>query len=481
MFKKMIMQVAALGLALESVYADPGFVGTDPQGSEKAVESKQKNKSNDVLKQGAPKPEKDGGMDIRLYGKATGIMYHAKNAKDAKLQNNGKKSNLGVAMDETAFGLKMQGDTAKFGGMEWGANVSLTMDKYSDNVVKDSYIYLRNMEKWGNFQIGNFKGVEYRATNQVKDTQTGTGGPLDNSDYQNALFNLASGVNNVQLDARGSVGRALKIMWNSPVLSGFQLGLSYTPNSTVKGFGTMNSNAPTSSSTANIHRDPIHPDHNNMSKSVLATSLTWGRTLSSGAKVSLGATVINGAARTYYSKVNQIKTGTYQYNPGLINRHKIQSYVFAAGFDYKGIEAGVQYIENGKSGEAKEFTGRNAGRGYAGGLGYNFGANKIGVGYHHFVRKNGTTPLRYTPAVKIPGGRPAALRNNQYLGKSHADTVTAQFQHVITDGLATFFEYGNFRSRTSEENFHLAQEQNYATAVRKNQAHTFLVGIGIYF
>ncbi len=477
MQNKNIAYAALLGLALTAVSAEDGFAGESPNDAAKIVDAKaDKNRSNQNITQGKPKSKKDGGIAIGITGQGTGVVYNVKNSKGARHQNGGKVTNLGVSIDESAVGLVFTGETASFGGLDFGGKLSLAVDNYNDGgTFKDVYVNVGNENVWGILYIGNLKGVEYRMANHVKYTQTGLGGVADNSDAQNALINVASGVQHLQTHLKYGSSRAIKAMWLSPKVSGFQAGVSYTPNTNSLSAGAIKS----SMITGSWPLDPISPNNQNMHKGLTSFGLSWDKKMSNGATAKLGAVLMTGATRVYYWKVENYGTGRDVYNPATINRHKVFAYTLAAGLEYKGVEAGLQYLDNGKSGEAKDFKGRKGQKGYAAGLGYNWGVNKVGLGYQHIVRKNGTAPAGYTP---VTGGSVTSRSFSKVgLGKSSADTYGVQYQHVVTEGLTAFAEYAHVRSTTSTENFQLAQIHDVTSAVRKNSGHAFLVGMGFYF
>lgn len=482
MQNKFIAYAVLMGFALTAVAAEDGFYGDSPNDSAKIVEPKKGQESEQSIKQGKAKVKKDGGPAIYISGYGTASAYTAKQSSGAVHQGGGKRG-IGTGIDESTLGLHVEGETDRFGGLEWGSVISLAVDNYNEGKpFKDAYMKVGKMDKWGMLYLGNVKGVEYRMANHAKNTQTAIGGAFDNSDVQKALINVASGVEHLQTELSYGASRAVKAMWLSPKVNGLQVGVSYTPNSESVAFGGIRSSYPTadaSSSAVARRADPIHPKHTNMYKGLTAFGLNWEKKLKSGMKVMLGGVFMTGATRVYYPKIDGQGSSAH-YNPGLINRHGVRAFTLAAGIEYKGFEAALQYLNNGKSGQAKDIRGRKGQTGYAAGIGYNWGVNKVGFGYQHISRKLGTAPRGYAAA---PGdvSTGASTFSQVGFGKSRADSYGVQYQHVITEGLAALAEYAHVRSTTSAENYRLAQYHDATSAVRKNSGHGFLVGLGFYF
>jgi|SRR5271156_1192751 len=113
-------------------------------------------------------------------------------------------------------------------GLVYGGAAVLNVDraKSSSDRISEAYVYLTHKDA-GTFMIGDTQGVESTMMYSGTDVLGGNGGPA-NSDLSKVV-NTPVGV-----DWRTSLSpdddTASKIVWISPNVSGFQLGLSFTPN-----------------------------------------------------------------------------------------------------------------------------------------------------------------------------------------------------------------------------------------------------------
>lgn len=459
-----------------------------PRAAKRAVVKKMEEKPV-VVKQTSHDPvvRSSNAIDVRIIGEGTALAVFPMNQGKVKHHNTGKASKAVFAMDETNIGLLANGKTDRFYGLNYGLKVTLTMDKYGESgtVVKDSYLTFGNNEKWGDFYIGNIKGAEYRVVNTVTPVLDGLGAFMYND--WTPFVNLASGINRTELELEGKVSRAAKVMYVSPKLHGFQFTASYTPNSRHNGFGpTLQSHTPNSMAnmaTVITRVDTINPAITKYHTDSWAAGLSYTKGFDNGATVNAGASVITSATKSYIVA----PTATTYDVQKLSWYRRVLSYTLGVVGTYKGVELGVQWIDNGKSGEARHFSGRNAGKGIAAAIGYKFGAHKVAAGYYHFYRKLGTTPSNYGGPTNSTGAAVAGsgVGANVNLGSAKMDGLAAVYTHQVAEGLKFFGEYGVLRTRTSNEAYRLAFAHSQTTAgsagVPSNTAHAILAGLSINF
>ncbi|GGF04888.1 hypothetical protein GCM10011611_07880 [Aliidongia dinghuensis] len=95
----------------------------------------------------------------------------------------------------------------------------------NNTTIKDSYIYLRNAQSWGEVRIGDFSDVR---RDDAVGTNAGVTGDQNTGANSAAIYFSNSPVFNLttlNLDSRGT-----KIAYYSPVIAGFHFAASYTPD-----------------------------------------------------------------------------------------------------------------------------------------------------------------------------------------------------------------------------------------------------------
>ena len=107
------------------------------------------------------------------------------------------------------------------------ATVTTTTGFQSSNntTIKDSYVYLKNTANWGEFRIGDDSDVR---RNDAVGVNAGVTGDQNIGANSSDIYFSGSPVFNettLNLDGRGT-----KLVYYSPTVMGFHLGLSYTPD-----------------------------------------------------------------------------------------------------------------------------------------------------------------------------------------------------------------------------------------------------------
>ena len=112
------------------------------------------------------------------------------------------------------------------------ANTTTGFASANNTTIKDSYIYLKNAATWGEFRIGDDSDVR---RNDAVGINAGVTGDQNIGANSSDIYFSGSPVFNettLNLDGRGT-----KLVYYSPTVMGFHLGLSYTPD---KGGGHTN-------------------------------------------------------------------------------------------------------------------------------------------------------------------------------------------------------------------------------------------------
>ena len=126
-------------------------------------------------------------------------------------------------------------------GLEYGFHVEMEVDASdSGNTIEESYLFLSG--DWGRVNLGSEDGANYLLQVAAPSADSNIDGirqhvqPVDYTIAQTAAANAAGAVSNPNGVFEGfdydndETGKAQKITYLSPVMNGFQAGLSYTPD-----------------------------------------------------------------------------------------------------------------------------------------------------------------------------------------------------------------------------------------------------------
>lgn len=434
----------------------------------------------------------DNNLEVNIIGEMTGVAAFPMNSGKAKDMQYGKGSKVVFGVDDTGIGVLAKGKASVMNQpLEFGTKVTLTMDKYGDpnagttSVLKDSYVYFGNSEKYGLFYLGNLKGAEYRVVNTVTPVLGGLGSFMWND--WSPFINISSGIDTTNLELTGKTSRASKLLWASPVWRGLQATVSFTPNSRHFGFGAIQNKSATALGAltrTQLTTDSINSAITTYYMNQFAAGLSYKHMFHNGATAQLAGSVLTGQTKAYITDPNSgVNNGYLLQN--LNNYRRALSYTLGAVGTYQNYEFGVQWIDNLKSAQPYNFSGRDAGKNISTAVAYKMDIHKFALGYSHYQRKLGITPTGYQ-AINVFGGANAVVAvpgvgGNTPLGKARYDGFTAVYTQHPVEGLRLFAEYGLLKMNTSNEYFKVAKAQNVGSAVPSQIAHGILTGLSINF
>jgi len=106
------------------------------------------------------------------------------------------------------------------------ANTTNGYQSSNNTTIKDSYLYVKNAATWGEFRIGDDSDVRRNvATGNNAGAANGDGNLGANSAAIAWLNTPVYNFTTMNLDSRGT-----KVVYYSPTVAGFQLGMSFTPD-----------------------------------------------------------------------------------------------------------------------------------------------------------------------------------------------------------------------------------------------------------
>lgn len=351
-------------------------------------------------------------------------------------------------------------------GLEYMYRVTLETIPKSSNIIDQNYIQIKS--RIGTFQFGDTVGPEDTMIYDAGKIIGGTGG-FDGG-YSN-VYNMSAGVIRGN-DNIGDTGNATKIVYYSPEIMGFQLGVAYTPNTAHRGddklnnYGSSSEKLPGNKGLWDFSRAQPADLRN------IAVGLTykkemgkWSMTLS-GAGITAKSYIFSGQAGNV--------TG------GRVPLQNTKAYQLGAVFGYGDIRFGGGYLDNGNSHlpRTRNFTfnntaapninlgsmsSGNAGRAWNLGAGYTMGAYRFAGSYQRTTRNTGD------------------------LMKAQSDFWSFTTDVTPVNGLTVYAEADYIRSRTNDvavarENlFHDRSSNPQNVAVANNSGLLGIVGTKIAF
>jgi predicted porin len=258
--------------------------------------------------------------------------------------------------------------------------------------------------------------------------------------------------------------KAAKISWTSPIVSGFSVGLSFTPDSRDANLFKTNHDK----EICEVCGKENFVGSSAYSKNVITAGIAYeyGAPDDFNAKFSVGGWFGKG------------KPGCH--NAGNVEVRNIRAYNVGALFGYKDFKVSLGYTDNGKSllstkyatQEITEFDpnrtykiddpdvgikgGADAGKIYSIGFAYAFDKLVISAGY-------------FRSEVKFSSDE-----------KAKADIITLAVQHEFSKALGLYVEYDNIRTSTCDRAlaYAAACEQS---VVGKNRANAVIIGVKFNF
>jgi len=147
-------------------------------------------------------------------------------------ENNNEQANETDFVKATE--LHFSGETTLDNGLTVGAHIELDVDRNDDASVEESYAYFSG--SWGRVNFGEEDGAAYLLQVAAPSADSNVDGirPLVDGVNEDVLLgtNAAAGDFGALSYEQNQTGYETKLSYLSPVVNGFQIGASYTPNVT---------------------------------------------------------------------------------------------------------------------------------------------------------------------------------------------------------------------------------------------------------
>lgn len=405
------------------------------------------------------------GPTLSISGETNVVFYSFNSGR--KEENRGKGQGTHLTVQDSRLNFLFAGSSDSLGGFDYSGFIGVTGNTEAGKTsVEENWIKLQN--RWGRMILGGHRGVTDRMAFGAYSIMGGTGGFDGN--YKNVI-NLSTGTV-ISTDLVGAPKDANKITLVTPRLNGIQAGISFTPHGQQQGEAKLRTIGSRESGTKPYGKNNVGLGVN------YKTDLE-------GLGVKASATLISGQTQTLRRfAVTPAATQNDRFAEAIYSgdRYNTLSYALGLVLTYGDFEAGFEFIDNGKSQVLKSIKDRDAGQLYMAALGYNFGANKIALGYQYSERKLGTrfeaprTNTTYTIAAEN--------------AKAKANVVSLTYDRKLAKGLSLFAEANYFDYKTDDR---WVQAQNGARGtgvtgsssidqgVGNNHGHVMVLGTKVRF
>ena len=382
---------------------------------------------------------------------------------------------VSLAVPKSDLSFNVNGKTPTGYGYGYVVNfesISAASPSLTRNYVVFTHNYL------GSVQVGNVKGIDDSMSQSAYTIMGGLGGISGSvPDYFNFSEGVIKGTTMI-----GSPDIATKINWVSPAFEGFQVGVSYTPNTSHLGkLGRNNLSAQTTNGYG--HEAIMYPDNleapfglNNFVYSA-SYEKVW-----KDIKFNLNALLLTERARVVFPLGYDSVGAPLPADSRVFKTQHSKAYQLSALMTYKDVEIAAGFMNNQKSrlmtNELVQGYKRNkdargsynpegahlgdSGKAWNMGTRYTFGAYQAAVGYFQSDRKTDATNKATMKAV----------------------TTTLDFKAV--EGLVFFGEVNFIKTRTNQKAFDAAVsyyklDQKAQDSIGNNSGTVLILGTKVSF
>lgn len=346
------------------------------------------------------------------------------------------------------------------GGTEYKYRVNFEAIPGSSAYVNKNYVEFNG--GYGTTQFGMLKGTE---DTMRMDALSIAGGANAIDGSLNGVYNMSAGVID-GVNPIASTNKSAKAVWYSPTVSGFQVGVAYTPNTSFWGRGDKTNHRP-GENLGIGNSSAILP---------IKGSQPYGKN-----NMSIGLKYLDSSGLwTYGASAVMIRESTHMVVPGSQQRIPVRngrSYMLGAQVGYDQLRVVGGFIDNGKSRLPKNQTtlgsGSSAvdlgnthlgdsGKAYNVGGQWTTGAYQLAVSYYDTNRKTDAT------------------------GKAKSNMIVTSLDYSALQGLKFFTEVDFIRSKTNDSTKAISQtylntKGNGDKAIGDNAGTVMVIGTKLSF
>ncbi len=346
-------------------------------------------------------------------------------------------------------------------GLDYKYRINFQTIPGSSTYVNKNYVELSG--GFGTFQVGAVTGP---VDSMPESGASLIGGANGIDGGMNGIYNYSAGV----ISGANMVGeskRATKVVFYSPEVLGFQLGVSFTPNTSHMGDASKNNSVvgddlKAGNQTGYLYYDKNHAPYGRRN---LEMGITYKGNVEKWS-YALSATAIR--EKTQYTDFGKLK------DLGHVPMNNASSYQLTAAVGYDKWRVATGYIDNGKSRLPKNndieksiaymkdaYLG-NAGKAWNVGTSYTVGAYQFATAYHRTDRKTDATQ------------------------KASSDIVATSVDLSALEGLKFFGEVDFVRTRTNakaieNQQAYMDAEGKGNKAIGNNSGAVFILGTKMSF
>jgi hypothetical protein len=359
----------------------------------------------------------------------------------------GTANQIGIGASDLYF--TVTGATSSGITYKWRSNIAMISNK--NPIIDRNYIEVGG--NFGTFQIGSLTGPE---DTMPQSTLNILGGANTIDGALGSYYNMSAGVIS-GVAVLGTSKRASKIVYTTPSVNGVQVGIAYTPNTSLRGNSGPNSANPNASSSnpgAGAGNDKaIYPKTDSAAFGLknVSVGVTYKNTWDDFS-LALAAVMVTERSRLVLGN----SLATYAV-------HNQRSFDYSATLGYKDLRWALGYIDNGKSRLPKQAVAGlgdihqgNSGKAWNTGLQYTKGAYQFGLGYFNTKRKTDAS------------------------SSASSDIFAATVDFKAFQGLKFFGEFDVINSRTNAKQI-AVQSANGGNTTGNNRGQFVALGTKVSF
>lgn len=362
-----------------------------------------------------------------------------------KGDSNGQSNQIGIGASDLYF--TATGTTESGINYKWRGNITMISTK--NPTIDRNYIEFSH-NNWGTLQVGSLTGTEDTMPYSGFDL-LGGGNTIDGA--LGGFYNFSSGVIS-GVNVFGKTKRANKIVYTTPRLNGFQAGITYTPNTSLRGDSGPNGQNPNASSS-NVGRgagneSAIYGDKATAAFGLrnIAMGLSYKNTWDDFS-LSLASVMMIEKSRLTVENATGFTNGDVP-----VNHLKVFNHSIVLG--YKNMRLGAGFIDNGDSRLPKQQIDiggtspstnifhsahlGNAGKAWNVAAQYTKGAYQFAVGYYNTRRRTDASHYASSDIISATVDF-TAMRGLKFFAE--VDFVESRSNDTLTSSIGASKAVGN--------------------------------------
>jgi len=341
---------------------------------------------------------KDQDPNLNIKGKTSIVSMYVHTNEDSKSL---------MKIDSAKINFDVKGSTDALGGIDYSLLIGLSGEKNTTKTAKETKIKIEK-PLYGSLILGSTKGPDsfkkFGASKIIGAT----------SSFGNYIKNMVNPDILWTTDLMGSPKGAVKLIYLSPMIQGFQLGVSYTPDTSQEGSEKIKSKSDETKNKKNHYKNNF------------VGQISYESSFENGASIGISATAIHASSNAAEAK-------------------NITSYAIGGILGYSGFEIGAEYIDNKQSGIKTLSNNKDAGRIINIGISYSFESHKIAAGFYN-------SKIELGSITKDGASLESQDVTGQDKGKNNLYAYSLTYDLKIANGIGIFAEANYFDYKSEKNN-----------------------------